>query len=72
MTAQKNQGIPAPGARPSGTTNGLSPFTINMTYKKKVTTKTATLDKFVTTHEQFLLLNTQVPPNINQPWGYVK
>ena len=33
--AQKNQGVTAPGARPSGTANGLTPFTINMNYKKK-------------------------------------
>ena len=55
--AQKNQGITAPGARPSGTTIDLTPFTINMNYKKKVTKKVAMPSKFVSTHEQFLLLN---------------
>ena len=67
--ARKSQEVATPGARSSETTTRFSPFTKNMTYKKKVTTKVAAPSKFVPTHEQFLLINVQIPPGTRPAAG---
>ena len=57
-----SQGVATPSVKSSKTATGSSPFTLNMTYKKKVTTKVAAPSNFLPTHKQFPLLNVQVPP----------